>query len=162
MKKSKSNKDRLALFHRNFDPEAFDKIKVSIQKVIKESPGVMDLLNQLREIPSVVCAEFSEDDDLVDQDFEPDYVSSEEDACDFLVICCFAELDRSRMETESQYVEVCFYIVYNDLETRGWIEAASLATADNEEDCAEKLCFFNLNTHEPTDWCADWNKDYND
>ncbi|MCM1140198.1 MAG: hypothetical protein NC453_16655 [Muribaculum sp.] len=159
MKKSTPKKKRLELFHRNFDGEAFDKIKLSIQKVIKETSGVMTLMSRLKEIESVNYVEFSEDDDLTDQDFEPDYVSSEEDACDFLPIFCFAELDRSHMETDYQYVEVCFVVVYNDVQSRGWIDAAWLATADNDEDAAEKLCFFDIDTHEPTAWCSDLDKE---
>lgn len=159
MKKSNYKKEKLALFRRNFDVEAFDKIKDSIKTAIKETPGAMTLMRQLKEIKNVIYVEFSEDDDLEDQDFEPGYVSSEDDACDILPIFCFAELDRSHMETDSQYVEVCFVIVYNDVQKRGWIDAAWLATADNEEDIAEKLCFFDIDTHEPTAWCSDLDKE---
>lgn len=137
------------LFQRNFDADQFDRIKVSIQKEIEGAQSVENLMRQLKHIPNVRCVEFADDDDLDNADFVLGYRSEEDDSCDFLVILCYVELDRSEMETNSQYAEVCFYIVYNDVKQTGWIDAASLASADNPEDYAESICFFDLETHTP-------------
>ena len=98
------------LFQRNFDADQFDRIKVSIQKEIEGAQSVENLMRQLKHIPNVRCVEFADDDDLDNADFVLGYRSEEDDSCDFLVILCYVELDRSEMETNSQYVEVCFYI----------------------------------------------------
>lgn len=145
----KSTKSQLKLFQNNFDAEAFDNLKLSIQKKIAEAPGLNELMSQLKVTKGVQCVEFADDDDLDNADFVLGYRSEEDDSCDFLVILCYVELDRSKMETNSQYVEVCFYIVYNDVKQTGWIDAASLASADNPEDYAESICFFDLETHTP-------------
>lgn len=139
----------MEVFQHNFDAEQFDQIKVSIQKKMQVAKSVDALMSKLTHIPNVQCVEFADDDDLNNGDFVPGYQSVEEDSCDFLVILCYVELDRSKMETDSQYVEVCFYIVYNDVKQIGWIDAASLATADNPEDCAESICFIDLETYTP-------------
>lgn len=159
MKEFKPTQEQLDIFNRNFDVEAFDKMKGSVQKAVKESACINELMRQLRAIKDVQCVEFADDDDLENEDFVPGYKGVEDDSCDFLVILCYAELDRSKMETGSRYVEVCFYIVYNDVKQKGWLDDASLATADNPEDYAEKICFFDFDTHEPIAWCRDLEKD---
>ncbi len=159
MEDFKPTQEQLEVFNRNFNAETFDKLKDSVQKVIVESACVNGLMCQLRTIQGVQCVEFADDNDLENEDFVPGYQGAEDDSCDFLVILCYAELDRSNMETDSQYIEVCFYIVYNDVKQEGWIDAASLATTNNPEDYADKLCFFDIDSHKPVAWCNDLEKD---
>lgn len=158
----KSTKSQLKLFQNNFDAEAFDNLKLSIQKKIAEAPGLNELMSQLKVTKGVQCVEFADDDDLDNDDFVPGYEESEEDSCDFSVILCYVELDRSRMNTKSKYVEVCFYIVYNDVTQEKWIDAASLAVSNNPQRCGKKICFFDIDTHEPVAWCRDLNRENQD
>lgn len=157
MKKFKPDK-MLELFRQNFNGDTFEKLKNSIEKVIEVATNLHGLTNQLKQVEYVQCIEQS-DNELDNEDFIPDYTSDEPDSCDFTVLQCYAELDRSKLETKSQYVEICFYIVWNDVKKQGWIDAATLATADNPQDYAEPICFFDLHTYEPIRWCNDPNND---
>lgn len=144
-------KKPLEIFQRHFNAESFDRIKQSIKIEIERSNGIDGLMYSLAKISGVQCIEYADDDDLENEDFVPGYVSEEEDSCDFLVILCYAELDN----TEAKYAEVCFYIVYNDVKQEAWIDAAALSIADSPEDCAEKICYFDLESHVPIIWCGD-------
>lgn len=148
----------MEVFQHNFDAEQFNRIKASIQREIQVAKSVDTLMSKLSHILNVQCVEFADDDDLDNGDFVPGYQSAEDDCCDFLVIRCYVELDRDKMKTDSQYVEVCFFIVFNDVKQSGWIDAASLATTDNPKDYAKEICFFDLETHRPISWCGDYKK----
>lgn len=152
MEKLKTTNKRLELFHRNFDPEAFVKFKTSIEQVIKESPSVSRLMRRLQAIPGIDFVEYASDEDYEDSDFVPGYESDEEDACDHIVIRCFADFDVSKLDTDAEYVDVNFRIVYNDAKRYGWILEAILRKSRVAYEPAENICVVDLDTHEPTEW----------
>lgn len=154
----KSTKSQLKLFHDNFDDEAFDKLKRSVQQAIDASHSLNELMSRLKVIHEVQSVEFAEDDDLENDDFIPGYQESEDESCDFLVILCFAELEMDK-PNKAKYVEVCFYIVYNDVKGEYWIDAVSLARTNAPKRYATRICFFDADTHEPIAWCQDLDKD---
>lgn len=133
-------KEPLEIFQRNFNAESFDRIKQSIETAIEKSNGVDNLLHSLAKIQGVQHVEYSEDDDLENEDFVPGYTGEEEDSCDFLVILCYAELENNT----PQYAEVCFFIVYNDVQQVGWIDAASLAVFEDPTAKAREICYFDI------------------
>ena len=158
MKKATRPPDLSERFFQNFDGERFDNLKASIQSAIDKSAGFCGLKNNLSALESVQYVEES-DNDLENDDFLPGYVGTEPDSCDFIVLLCYAELATSKIHTASEYVEVCFHIVWNDVMSKGWIEAALLSVASKPNQLAEPLCFFDINTHEPIIWSDEENDD---
>ncbi len=148
----------LELFRQNFDGETIEKIKNSIQKSVEKATSLHGLINELNQIEYIQCIEPA-DNDLDNEDFVPSYISDEPDSCDFMIYQCYAELDKSRLNTNSEYVEICFYVVWNDVKKHGWIDAATLGVSYNPQDYAEPICFFDLSTYEPIRWCNDTNID---
>lgn len=91
MKKSNLTPEQQTLFNANFNRRAYDKAKEPIQKAMSESKTFDEFWERIKNY---------------DRDVEFDD--------DFTIITCEVELDRSHMETEGDYVGVCFYIKWSD------------------------------------------------
>lgn len=72
---------------------------------------------------------------------------------DFTIITCEVELDRSHMETEGDYVGVCFYIKWSDETNTGTFDKVALFSSEpSGEYIADLLCYINPETCEVTEW----------
>ncbi len=72
---------------------------------------------------------------------------------DFTIITCEVELDRSHMETEGDYVGVCFYIKWYDEADAGMIDKVALYSSEpSGEYIADLLCYINPDTCEVIEW----------
>ena len=87
MKKIKLTAEQQKLFNTNFNRKAYEEAKKPIQEAISGSKSFDELWSKLQ-----------------NHECDVEY----EDDC--TIISCEVELDRSHMETEGDYVGVCFYI----------------------------------------------------
>lgn len=77
-----------------------------------------------------------------------------EDDC--TIISCEVELDRSHMETEGDYVGVCFYIKWYDEADSGAISKVELYSSETSGNyLADHLCNIHPETCEITEWVYD-------
>lgn len=130
MTKSNLTPEQQTLFNANFNRRAYDKAKEPIQKAVSESKNFNELLDKISKY---------------DRDVEY------ED--DFTIITCEVELDRSHMETEGDYVGVCFYIKWYDEADAGMIDKVALYSSEpSGEYIADLLCYINPDTCEVIEW----------
>ncbi len=130
MKKVNLTPEQQALFNANFNRRAYDQAKEPIQKAVSESKNFNELLDKISKY---------------DRDVEY------ED--DFTIITCEVELDRSHMETEGDYVGVCFYIKWYDEADAGMIDKVALYSSEpSGEYIADLLCYINPDTCEVIEW----------
>lgn len=130
MKKSNLTPEQQTLFNANFNRRAYDKAKEPIQKAISESKNFDELWERIKNYDR-------------DVEFEDD----------FTIITCEVELDRSHMETEGDYVGVCFYIKWYDEADAGMIDKVALYSSEpSGEYIADLLCYINPDSCEVTEW----------
>lgn len=130
MTKSNLTPEQQTLFNANFNRRAYDKAKEPIQKAVSESKNFNELLDKISKY---------------DRDVEY------ED--DFTIITCEVELDRSHMETEGDYVGVCFYIKWYYEADAGMIDKVALYSSEpSGEYIADLLCYINPDTCEVIEW----------
>lgn len=130
MDKIKLTPEQQRLFDRNFDRKAYEDAKELILKAIRESKSCFDLWDKLRP-----------------------YDRDTEYADDCTIIWCEVELDRSRMETDGDYVGLTFYINWYDEADAGLISHVELySTETSREYIADRLCCFDPDTCEITEW----------
>lgn len=130
MKKISLTPEQQTLFNANFNQQAYAQAKEPIQKALSESKTFYELWEKLQKY---------------DRDVEY------ED--DFTIIACEVELDRSHMETEGDYVGVCFYIKWYDETNSGIIDKVALYSSEpSGEYIADLLCYIHPETCEVTEW----------
>lgn len=133
MKKIKLTLEQQKLFNANFNREAYEEAKKPIQEAISGSKTFDELWSKFQKY---------------DRDVEY------ED--DFTIISCEVELDRSHMETECDYVGVCFYIKWYDDTDSGVIDNVALYSSKTSNDyLADLLCYIHPDTCEITKWVYD-------
>ena len=115
MKKIKLTAEQQKLFNTNFNRKAYEEAKKPIQEAISGSKSFDELWSKLQ-----------------NHECDVEY----EDDC--TIISCEVELDRSHMETEGDYVGVCFYIKWYDEadsgdEPAGRADRRSQSRQQNEE-----------------------------
>ncbi len=130
MKKIKLTAEQQKLFNANFNRKAYEEAKKPIQEAISGSKSFDELWSKL-------------------QNHECD-VEYEDD---FTIITCEVELDRSHMETEGDYVGVCFYIKWSYETNTGTFDKVALFSSEpSGEYIADLLCYINPETCEVTEW----------
>ena len=132
-KKQKLSDDKLGLFNRNFNRDAYEKVKAPIQSIVSQSSSFVELWEGLQKYDR-------------DVEYEDDYT----------IISCEVELDRSLMVTEGDYVGVCFFIKWYDETDVGMIDKVELYTSETSGDyIADLLCCIHPDTCEITEWVYD-------
>lgn len=130
MTEIKLTPEQQKLFDANFNRRAYEQAKSPIQKAICESQCFAEVLDRLH-----------------GYEYDVEY----ED--DFTIISCEVELDRSHMETEGDYVGVCFDIKWFDESDSGTISRVALFSSEpSKEYIADLLCYIDPNTCEVTEW----------
>lgn len=133
MTEIKLTPEQQKLFDANFNRRAYEQAKAPIQKAICESQCFAEVLDRLH-----------------GYEYDVEY----ED--DFTIISCEVELDRSHMETEGDYVGVCFFIKWYDEADSGMISKVELYTSETSGDyLADLLCCIHPDTCEITEWAYD-------
>lgn len=123
--KHKSREELEALFSRNFNIEAYEQAKKSIQEAMSNAKTFKELWASLR---GYEC----------DVEFSDKYE----------IILCEVELDRNNMETEADYVGVSFFIYWNDSTQQGRIETVELYSSETVTGEVEYLCTFHPTTYD--------------
>lgn len=124
--------EQLEMFKRNFNQEAFDKAKATIQQIVDGAESFQKLYDSLKNY----------DRDL---EFYDDYT----------IIFCEVELDRSKMTTTGDYVGLNFFIYWYEVDGKeyGKIEKVLLYSNEPTKDYeAERLCQLDPATGEVTEW----------
>lgn len=130
MKKIKLTAEQQKLFNANFNRKAYEEAKKPIQEAISGSKSFDELWSKLQ-----------------NHECDVEY----EDDC--TIISCEVELDRSHMETEDDYVGVCFYIKWYDEADAGMIDKVALYSSEpSGEYIADLLCYINPDSCEVTEW----------
>lgn len=133
MKKIKLTPEQQKLFNANFNRKAYEEVKKTIQKAISKAKSFYDLWDKLQKY---------------DRDVKY------EDDC--TIIICEVELDRSLMETDCDYVGVCFYIKWYDEVDSCIIDNVALYSSETSKDyIADLLCYIHPTTCEITEWVYD-------
>ncbi len=133
MTKTKLTPERQKLFNANFNRQAYEEAKKPVQEAVSEARSFYELWDKLHRY---------------DRDVEY------ED--DFTIISCEVELDRSHMETNGDYVGVCFYIKWYDETDSGMINNVALYSSETSGDyLADLLCYIHPDTCEITEWVYD-------
>ena len=133
MKKIKLTPEQQKLFNANFNRDAYEEAKKPIQEAISGSKSFDELWSKLQKYER-------------DVEYEDDYT----------IISCEVELDRSHMETECDYVGVCFYIHWYDETNTGSIHHVKLFSSETSgEYLADLLCHIHPDTCEITEWVYD-------
>lgn len=120
------------MFDQNFNKKTFETVKQEIQAIIDKSHTFQDLYFALGKYDRTV-----------------DYFD------DYTVIKCEVELDRSRMETDANYVSVIFLINWSDETLNSFIDFAVLYYAKDQDDYSDALCAFNPETCKIIKWLYD-------
>lgn len=123
-------KEQQELFDDNFDKNAYEQAKQSVQDTISKSKTFEELWSAL--------SKYERDNDFDD---------------DFSIIYCEVELDRSNMQTPANYVGMDFAICWDDNTNQGWIDKVSLHSSDTSNGEVELICFIEPNTCEVIEWC---------
>lgn len=130
MKRIKLTPEQQNLFNANFNREAYEEAKKPIQEAISGSKSFDELWGKLQKYDR-------------DVEYEDDYT----------IITCEVELDRSHMETEGDYVGICFFIKWYDETNSGTISEVELYTSETSGDyIADLLCRIHPDTCEITEW----------
>lgn len=133
MKKIKLTAEQQKLFNANFNRKAYEEAKKPIQEAISGSKSFDELWSKLQ-----------------NHECDVEY----EDDC--TIISCEVELDRSHMETEGDYVGVCFYIKWYDEADSGTISKVELYSSETSGNYfADHLCNIHPETCEITEWVYD-------
>ena len=122
-------KEQQKWFERNFNKEAYEQAKRTVQEHISKSKTFFELWDML-------------DPHDRDCDFEDDYS----------IIYYEVELDRSNMETDARYVGVYFTIHWNDDTNNGKIHSVALFSSDIPSKEVEEICSFHPDTCEVVKW----------
>lgn len=133
MKEVKLTPEQQKLFNANFSRDAYEEAKKPIQEAIAGSKSFDELWSNLQKY---------------DRDVEY------EDDC--TIILCAVELDRSYLETEGDYVGVCFQIIWDDDSSSGKISSVELYSTETScEYVADLICCINPDTCEIIEWLYD-------
>ncbi len=118
--KIKLTPEQKEMFKRNFDQEAFDKAKATIQQLIDGAKSFQNLYESLRKY----------DRDL---EFYDEYT----------IIFCEVELDRSKMTTTADYVGLNFFIYWYEEDGKEYGKIEKILLYSNEptgEYEADRIC----------------------
>lgn len=124
--------EQLEMFKRNFNQEAFDQARATIQKYIDGADTFLKMYDSLKNY---------------DRDIE--YYD------DYTIIICEVELDRSKMTTTADYVGLNFSIFWYEEDGKEYGKIEKVLLYSNEptgEYEAERLCQLNPVTGEVTEW----------
>lgn len=132
LQKVRLTKKEQKLFNSNFNRRAYERAKKPIQEAVSTSGTFEELWDK-------ICS-YERDVDHYD---------------DSSIIYCEAELDRSHMKTEADYVGIDFHIRWDATSNTGKIIKASLHSSDTIDGEVELICFIDPETCAILEWVYD-------
>lgn len=125
------------VFRQNFDPQAYAEAIAPVLEAMAQSKSAFGLFRRLQKLEYAKKCEC------------PDVEFGDDDS----IIKCDVELDRSRMETDADYVGVHLWIEWSDSKKSGRLYFAFLySTVFSKAYLADELCRFDPTTFQIMEW----------